>query len=56
MKLGILLIVVVTGFIALTGNLQEGVLRPGNFDSWERIWAGSATGGSALCTCLYNVR
>ena len=55
MKIGILLIVVGTGFIALTGNLQEGVPRPGNFDSWERIWAGSMTGGSALCTCLYNV-
>ena len=56
MKIGILLIVVGTGFIALAGNLQEGVPRPGNFDSWERIWAGSTTGGSALCTCLYNVR
>jgi len=56
MKIGILLIVVGTGFIALTGNLQEGVPRPGNFDSWEQIWAGSTTGGSALCTCLYNVR
>ena len=55
MKIGILLIVVGTGFIALTGNLQEGVPRPGNFDSWERIWAGSTTGGSALCTYLYNV-
>ena len=55
MKIGILLIVVGTGFIAFTGNLQEGVPRPGNFDSWERIWAGSTTGGSALCTCLYNV-
>jgi amino acid transporter len=56
MKIGILLFVVGTGFIALSGNLQEGVPRPGNFDSWERIWAGSTTGGSALCTCLYNVR
>jgi len=53
---GILLIVIGTGFIALTGNLREGVPRPGNFDSWERIWAGSTTGGSALCTCPYNVR
>jgi len=56
MKLGILLVVVGTGLVALSGNLQEGVPRPGNFDSWERIWAGSTTGGSALCTCLYNVR
>jgi len=56
MKIGILLIVVGTGFVALTGSLQEGVPRPGNFDSWERIWAGSTTGGNGLCTCLYNVR
>jgi len=56
MKIGILLIIIGTGFIALIGNLQEGVPRPGNFDSWEQIWAGSTTGGSALCTCLYNVR
>ncbi|KIM37286.1 hypothetical protein M413DRAFT_77300 [Hebeloma cylindrosporum] len=55
MKIGILLIIVGTGFIALSGNLQEGVPRPGNFDSWELIWAGSTTGGSALCTCLYNI-
>jgi hypothetical protein len=32
MKLGILLIVVGAGLIALTGNLEEGVLRPGNFE------------------------
>ena len=56
MKIGILLIVVGTGFVAFSGNLQEGVSRPGNFDSWEGIWAGSPTGGSALCICLYNVR
>ena len=56
MKIGILLIVVGTGFIAHTGNLQKGVPPPGNFDSWKQIWAGSTTGGSALCTCLYNVR
>ena len=55
MKIGILLILIGTGFMALTGNLQEGVPRAGNFDSWEQIWAGSTTGGSALCTCLYNV-
>ena len=54
-KIGILLILVGTGFMAFTGNLQEGVPRAGNFDSWEQIWAGSTTGGSALCTCLYNV-
>jgi len=56
MKIGILLIVIGTGFIALTGNLQEGVPRPGNFDSWEQIWAGSTTGGSALCTCLRPIQ
>ena len=56
MKIGILLIVVGTGFIALSGNLREGVPRPGNFDSWDQIWGGSTTEGSALCTCLYNVR
>jgi len=54
-KIGIPLILVGTGFMALTGNLQEGVPRAGNFDSWEEIWAGSTTGGSALCTCLYSV-
>lgn len=56
LKLGILFIVVGAGFIALSGNLQEGVQRPGNFDSWETIWEGSRTGGSVISACLYNVR
>lgn len=56
LKVGILLIVVTAGFIALSGNLQEGVVRPGNFDSWETIWEGSRTGGSVVSASLYNVR
>ena len=55
MKIGILLIVVGSGFVALSGNIQEGVPRPGNFDSWERVWDGSRTGGSVLCNALYSV-
>ncbi|KAF5327498.1 hypothetical protein D9619_005093 [Psilocybe cf. subviscida] len=55
LKVGILLIVVTAGFIALSGNLQEGVVRPGNFDGWETIWEGSRTGGSVVSASLYNV-
>ncbi|KAF8961830.1 hypothetical protein BDZ97DRAFT_1827351 [Flammula alnicola] len=44
LKIGILVIVVGAGFVALTGTLQQGVECPGNFDSWERILAGSKTG------------
>lgn len=54
-KIGILFIVIIAGFLALGGNLQEGVERPGNFDSWEKIWEGSKSGRNVLCACLYNV-
>jgi amino acid transporter len=55
-KIGIFFVVVVSGFIALNGNLQEGVPRPGNLDSWEQIWDGSRTEAGVLCNALYNVR
>ncbi|KDR72257.1 hypothetical protein GALMADRAFT_102004 [Galerina marginata CBS 339.88] len=55
LKIGILLIVVAAGFVALTGNLQDGAKRPGNFDSWDVIWEGSKSGGSVICACLYSV-
>ncbi|KAH9481926.1 High-affinity methionine permease [Psilocybe cubensis] len=54
-KIGILLVVVMAGCFALGGNLQEGVVRPGNFDSWAKIWEGSRGGRNVLCACLYNV-
>lgn len=56
LKFGILSIVLVAGLIALCGHLQEGVQRPGNFDSWETIWEGSRTDGSVISASLYNVR
>lgn len=56
LKIGILCIVVCAGFLALGGNLQEGVERPGNFDSWDKMWEGSKSGRNVLCACLYNVR
>ncbi|KAJ3506123.1 hypothetical protein NLJ89_g7043 [Agrocybe chaxingu] len=55
LKIGILIIVVAAGFIALGGNLETGVPRPGNFDNWEKVWEGTRTSGSVLCSCLYNV-
>ncbi|KAF4613515.1 hypothetical protein D9613_008166 [Agrocybe pediades] len=55
LKIGILLVVVGAGVQALKGDLQEGVERPGNFDSWTKIWDGSRGGSSVLCACLYNV-
>ncbi|KAF5327216.1 hypothetical protein D9619_005089 [Psilocybe cf. subviscida] len=55
LKFGILSIVLVAGLIALCGHLQEGVQRPGNFDSWETIWEGSRTDGSVISASLYNV-
>ncbi|PPQ78960.1 hypothetical protein CVT25_002289 [Psilocybe cyanescens] len=55
LKIGILCIVVCAGFLALGGNLQEGVERPGNFDSWDKMWEGSKSGRNVLCACLYNV-
>ncbi|KAF9483230.1 amino acid transporter [Pholiota conissans] len=55
LKLLILFIVVITGVFALSGHLEGDVERPGNFDSWTRIWEGTQTGGSVVCACLYNV-
>ncbi|KAF8193407.1 high affinity methionine permease [Pholiota molesta] len=55
LKLLILFVVVVAGVVALSGHLQPGVERPGNFDSWTKVWEGTQTGGSVVCACLYNV-
>ncbi|KAJ3504326.1 hypothetical protein NLJ89_g7993 [Agrocybe chaxingu] len=55
LKIGILIIVVAAGFIALCGNLETRVPRPGNPDNWEKVWEGTRTSGSVLCSCLYNV-
>jgi amino acid transporter len=56
LKLLILFVVVAAGIVALSGHLQPGVERPGNFDSWTKVWEGTQTGGSVVCACLYNVR
>ncbi|KJA25140.1 hypothetical protein HYPSUDRAFT_439860 [Hypholoma sublateritium FD-334 SS-4] len=55
LKLLILLFVIGTGVAALVGHVQPDVPRPGNFDTWAGLWAGSQTGGSVICACLYNV-
>lgn len=52
----ILLFVIGTGVAALAGHVQPDVPRAGNFDTWAGLWAGSRTGGSVVCACLYNVR
>ncbi|KAG5651415.1 hypothetical protein H0H81_008723 [Sphagnurus paluster] len=49
-KIVVLLIVVGTGFIALTGNLR--VERPHNF---ENIWEGTTSDATSFCMSLYNV-
>ena len=55
LKLLILLFVIGTGVAALAGHVQPDVPRPGNYDTWKGLWAGSRTNGSVICACLYNV-
>ncbi|KAF9522465.1 high affinity methionine permease [Crepidotus variabilis] len=53
-KIGILIVLVTLGILALKGQLREGVEKPRNFESWNKIWEGTNTSGTVLCSCLYQ--
>ncbi|KAJ8473637.1 hypothetical protein ONZ45_g16219 [Pleurotus djamor] len=50
LKIIVLLFVIVTGWVALSGRLQPGVEKPHNFN-----FSGTTSSASAFCLSLYNV-